>query len=236
MIMTKTLRSPKPKRTELLFPESPYEDFPKFNINTVGDLSDFVSAKVTTAIPVTHPAIREALILLSLDPKVVSIDYVASTVVASEHIDLGAIIVQRDNGRFLLDVAPGRPIRTIEDEGLVQIALDHIGIKPWIISAKWLQREPRYSNALFVWSYHGHPVPTEQRKRILGALASKQSIELGQLERKVRSGPAPFHSIMSLACADLIELDLTSMPLQRSTLVKYRHEQIGGNVRGAKDL
>jgi hypothetical protein len=215
MIVTKKLRSPKPKRPGLPFDQSPYA-------NTVGDLSDFLSAKVTTAIPVTHPAIREALILLSLDPNVVSIDYVASAVVASEYIDLGAIIVKRDNGRFLLDVAPGRPIRTIEDEGLVQIALEHIGIKPWIISAKWLQREPRYSNALFVWSYQGHPVPTEQRKCILRALASKQCIKLGQLERKVRSGRDPFHSIMSLACADLIELDLISQPLMSTTNVKLR--------------
>jgi hypothetical protein len=215
MIITKTLQSPKPKRPELPFGQSPYT-------NTVEDLSDFVSAKVTTAIPVTHPAIREALILLSLDPKVVSIDYVASAVVASDHIDLGAIIVQRDNGRFLLDVAPGRPIRTIEDEGLVQIAIEQIGIKPWIISAKWLQREPRYSNALFVWSYHGHSVPTEQRKRILGALASRHPIELGQLERKVRSGRDPVHSIMSLACADLIELDLISQPIMSTTKVKRR--------------
>jgi hypothetical protein len=220
MIMTK--RNPKPARPQLPLLESPYEEFPALNNNMVGDLSNFLSAKVTIPIPVTHPAIREALIIFSLDPMVRSIDYVASAVVASETINLGAIIVQRDNGRFLLDVVPGRPIRTIEDEGLVQIAVEKLGIKPWLISAKWLRREPRYSNALFVWSYHGHPVPTEQRKRILGALTSRHPIELEQLERKVRSGRDPFHSIMSLACADLIELDLISQPLMSTTNVKRR--------------
>lgn len=86
-IMTKQY-GPKRKRSEFPLLEDPYEDFPTFNNNTVENLSDFISAKVTTAIPVTHPAIREALIVLSLDPTVRSIDYVASAVVASEHINL----------------------------------------------------------------------------------------------------------------------------------------------------
>jgi hypothetical protein len=213
---------PKRKRSEFPLPEGPYEDFPTFNNNTVENLSDFISAKVKTAIPVTHPAIREALIVLSLDPTVRSIDYVASAVVASEHINLGAIIVQRDNGRFLLDVVPGRPIRTIEDEGLVQIALSELAVKPWIISAKWLQREPRYSNALFVWLYNEHPVPREQRKHILRPLTRKEPVQLGQLEETLRFGHDPFYSIMSLACADRIELDLISHPIGRRTIVKSR--------------
>jgi hypothetical protein len=193
-----------------------------FNKNTVQDLSElFVSPKATTAIPVTHPAIREALILASLDPQVRAIDYVASAVVASEHVvDLGAIIVQRDNGRFLLDVVPGRRIRNIEDEGLALIALAELAIKPWVISAKSLRREPRYSNALFVWLYNGHPVARKQRKRILQALTGKKPIQLGQLER--RSGRDPFRSIMALVCADLLELDLISQPITRTTIVKCR--------------
>jgi len=193
-----------------------------FNKNPVQDLSDlFVSPKVTTAIPITHPAIREALILASLDPRVRAIDYVASAVVASEHVvDVGAIIVQRDNARFLLDVVPGRRIRNVEDEGLALLAIEELGIKPWVISAKSLRREPRYSNALFVWLYNGHRVPPEQRKRILRALTDKEPIELGQLERIVRSRRDPFNSIMALVCADLVELDLVSQPIGRTTIVK----------------
>ena len=70
--------------------------------NTVQDLSDlFVSPKTTTGIPAPHPAIREALIQVSLNPEVRSIDYIASAVVASEQVDLGAIIVQRNPALFL---------------------------------------------------------------------------------------------------------------------------------------
>jgi hypothetical protein len=194
-----------------------------FKKNTVQDLSDlFVSPKTTTGIPVPHPAIREALIQASLDPEVRSIDYIASAVVASEHVDLGAIIVQRNNQRFLLDVVPGRRIRNLEDEGLALIALAELGIKPWVISAKELRREPHYSNALFVWLYNGHRVPREERKRILRALTDKEQIQLGQLERSVRSGRDPFPSVMALVCADLVELDLISQPIGRTTIVKSR--------------
>ncbi len=186
------------------------------------NLSDlFVSPKVTTAIPITHPAIREALILASLDPQVRAIEYVASAVIASGHVvDVGAIIVQRDDGRFLLDVLPGRRIRNVEDEGLALIAIEELNIKPWAISAKSLRREPRFSNALFVWLYNEHRVPPEQRKRILRVLTDKEPIELGQLERIVQSRRDPFNSVMALACADLVELDLVSQPICRNTIVK----------------
>lgn len=191
--------------------------------NTVQDLSDlFVSPKTTTGIPAPHPAIREALIQVSLNPEVRSIDYIASAVVASEQVDLGAIIVQRNNQRFFLDVVPGRRIRTLEDEGLALLALAEFDIKPWVISAKELQREPHYSNALFVWLYNGIRVPREERKRILRALTDKEQIQLGQLERSVRSGRDPLPSVMALVCADLVELDLISQPIGRTTIVRAR--------------
>jgi hypothetical protein len=180
----------------------------------------FVSAKTAIPIPSKHPALREALILASLDPRVRAIDYVASAVVASESVDLRAIIVHRDDGRFFLDVMQARPIRDLEHEGLSLIALAELGLRPLVISAKSLLREPRYSNALFVWLYNGHRVPPEQRKRILRVLTDKEPIELGQLERCVRSDP--FYSVMSLACDDLIELDLISTPLGRRTTVRRR--------------
>jgi hypothetical protein len=180
----------------------------------------FVSAKTAIPIPSKHPALSEALIQLSLDPRVRSIDYVPTAIVASEQIDLGAIVVQRVDGRFLLDLVQARPIRDLDGEGLSLIALGKLGLKSWVISAKSLRREPRYSNALFVWLYNGHPVAREQRKRILRALTDKEPIPLGQLER--RSGRDPFPSIMALVCADLVELDLISQPITRTTIVRCR--------------
>jgi hypothetical protein len=182
--------------------------------------NSFVSTKTAIPIPSKHPALCEALIQLSLDPRVRSIDYVKTAIVASEKIDLRAVVVQRVDGRFFLDVVQARPIRDLEHEGLTLIALRKLGLRPWVISGESLRREPGYSNALFVWSYNGYRVPPEQRRRILRVLTDKEPIELGQLERSVRSDP--FYSVMSLACADIIELDLISTPLGRRTTVKLR--------------
>jgi hypothetical protein len=110
----------------------------------------FVSAKTTAAIPARHSALRDALVLASLDPKVLSLSYVARTVVASEEIDLGAVVVERDDGRFLLDVVEARLIRNLDDEGLTLIAVGELGLKPLVVSPTELRREPRYTNAQFV--------------------------------------------------------------------------------------
>src|SRR6266702_2120740 len=96
----------------------------------------FVSAKTTTAIPARYPALRDTLVQASLDPQVHAIGYVASAVVASKQIELGAVVVLRDDGRFLLDVVPARRVRDLEDEGLIQIALADLGLTPLIVSAE----------------------------------------------------------------------------------------------------
>jgi hypothetical protein len=212
----------KPHRAELPLPASASEHFPTFDKSTVQDPSDlFVSVKAATPIPAPHPAVREALIQASLDPRVRSISYVAAAVVASEQVDLGAIVVQRDDGRFLLDVVEARRIRNLEDEGLALIAIAELGLKPWVISAQQLRREPHYTNAQFVWLYNGHRVPRELRKRILGALRDREPMPLGELERSV-SDRDPSNDVMALVCADRLELDLTSQPLQLTTIVRSR--------------
>jgi hypothetical protein len=85
----------------------------------------FVSAKTATA-PVRHPALRDALIIASLDPQLRSIAYLAS--VASEQVERDAVIIQRDDGRFLLDVVPARRIRNVDEKGLGQIELTELGL------------------------------------------------------------------------------------------------------------
>ncbi len=181
----------------------------------------FVSVKAAAPIPARHPALQDALIQASLDPAVRSIGYIATAAVASKQIDLCAIVVQRDEGRFFLDVVPARPIRDLEDEGLSLIALGELGLKPWIISGPDLLREPRCTNARYVWLYNRHRVSRETRRRILRAL-HKRSMQLGELERHVRSDRDPSADVMALVCAGELELDLTSRPIQLTTIVKSR--------------
>jgi hypothetical protein len=204
-------------------PSAEFEFFPTSKRKAIQSRSPslFVSSKTTTAIPIRHRSLLDALIQASLDPKVVSLSYLATAVVASERISLGAVVVQRDDGRFLLDVVPARPIRDLEDEGLSLIALGELGLKTLLITGKELFREPRCTNARFVWLYNQHRVSRGVRKRILRAL-DKGPMELGELERSVRSDRDPSNDVMALVCAGELELDLLSQPIQQTTIVKSR--------------
>jgi hypothetical protein len=182
----------------------------------------FQSPKTVTPIPVRHSAVQDALIQSSLDPRVQSIGYVASAVVASQRVNLGAIVIQRDDGRFFLDVAPARRVLDVDQLGLTLIALEELGLKRMTIDAEELFREPRCTNARFVWLYNGYSVPRRLRERILRALFGRKSVSLGELERSVRSVGDPSNAVMSLVCADVIELDLTTQVIQLTTVVRAR--------------
>jgi hypothetical protein len=134
----------------------------------------FQSPKAVTPIPVRHSAVQDALIQSSLDPRVRSIGYVASAVVASQQVNLGAIVVQRDEGRFFLDVVPARRVLDLDQLGLALIALEELGLKQMTIAAEELFREPLCTNARFVWLYNGYSVPRRLRERILRALSGKK--------------------------------------------------------------
>jgi hypothetical protein len=182
----------------------------------------FQSPKAVTPIPVRHSAVQDALIQSSLDPRVRSIGYVASAVVASQQVNLGAIVVQRDEGRFFLDVVPARRVLDLDQLGLALIALEELGLKQMTIAAEELFREPLCSNARFVWLYNGYSVPRRLRERILRALSGKKSVPLSELERSVRSVGDPSNAVMSLVCADVLELDLTTQVIQLTTVVRAR--------------
>jgi hypothetical protein len=182
----------------------------------------FISAKTATAIPARHPALRDALIQSSLDPQVRSIGYVASAFVASEQIELSAVVVLRDDGSFLLDVVPARRVRDIEEEGLLLIALANLDLQPLVVTAEDIRREPLCTNAKTVWTYRLHPVGIAMRMRILTVLQEDGPLRLACLLKRINAVRDPAPAVLALACSDLIELDLVSQPLGPSTVARSR--------------
>jgi hypothetical protein len=178
----------------------------------------FVSAKTSTAIRARHPALREALVQASLDPAVRSIGCVASAPAASGQVELDAVVVQRDDGRYLLDVVPARP----DDEGLQREALRGLGLPPLVVTSEDLRAEPRRSNVDLVWSHHGRGVALDLRLCILQILVDDGPLHLGQLLQRIRTDREPAAAVMSLACSDLLEIDLTSDRIGPATLVRSR--------------
>jgi hypothetical protein len=181
----------------------------------------FVSAKTRTPVPVGHPALRDALIQATLDPIVQSIDYIASARVASAEVPLDAVIVEREDGRYALDVIPARCVQDIDDEGLMLIALGELELRPLVLTAEEIRREPRRGNANLIWSYNNLTVPIALRMRILQTLLDEGPIQLGQLLKSVGGEGDPAAAVMALACANLVCLDLIAEPLSPTTLVKY---------------
>jgi hypothetical protein len=158
----------------------------------------------------------------SLDPLVRSIEHVPSAVVAAEPVELDAIVLRRDDGLFMLDVVPARRIRGARNDGLAATAIVKLGLTPLTLTAQELGCEPRCANARLVWSYNGSRVPFDLRMRILQILTDDGPMQLGRLLETVRSERDPAPALMALACADIVELDLKSVPLGPMTPVGAR--------------
>jgi hypothetical protein len=182
----------------------------------------FISAKTSTAIPARNLVVRDALIEASLDSAVRSIDYVESAWVASASVKLDAVIIVRDDGRYVLDVIESRPLRDLDAEGLVQIALRDLGLTPLSITRAVIRREPRFTNSKLVWSYRLCPVGITLRMKVLGILGDDGPMSLVRLLASIRSDRDPTAAIMALACSDLIELDLVTQPLGPQTIARSR--------------
>jgi hypothetical protein len=182
----------------------------------------FVSAKTSTAIPARHALVRDALVQASLDPQVRSLEFIPTATVDAAQVDLQAVVIVRDDGRFHLDVVEARRVRDLEIEGLALIALDRLGLKPFTLTAADIRREPRFANSKAVWAYRMHPVGIEMRMRVLTVLQEDGPLQLGCLLERVRTVRDPAPAVMALACSDLIELDLLSRPLGPTTMVGAR--------------
>jgi hypothetical protein len=182
----------------------------------------FISVKTTTAIPTRCSLVRDALIQATLDPAVRAIEFIPSARVGKKEVALDAVVIVRDDGRFLLDVVPARPLRNVEDEGLVLLAADALGLRTWTLTECDIRREPRFENARLVWGYRMAPVGIEMRMRILTMLRDDGPMSLGYLLQQLRGPRDPGRAVMALACSDLLELDLDMGPLGPSTTVRCR--------------
>jgi hypothetical protein len=182
----------------------------------------FMSAKTSMAIPARSILLRDALIQASLDSAVRSIGYIASARVGSASVKVNAIVIVRDDGRYVLDVMEARPLRDVDEEGLAQVALRDLALTPLTFTKTEIQREPRFTNAKLVWLYAQRPVGITLRMQILGRLAEDGPMTLAQLLSSIPSDRDPSPAILALACCDLIELDLISCPLGPQTVARCR--------------
>ncbi|MDN4982167.1 hypothetical protein QY049_02875 [Bradyrhizobium sp. WYCCWR 13022] len=158
----------------------------------------------------------------ALDPAVRSIEYLPMIPTTPATWGVDAIAIEHDDGRYYLDIVEARPRRSIAQKLMVAQALLDLGLRPLVRTETDVLREPRCSNARTVFEYAGRPIDLGLRMQILGALTDDGPMQLGELLHRLRSHRDPATAVMSLACHDLIELDLASTPLGPRTTTRLR--------------
>jgi hypothetical protein len=188
----------------------------------VDQAGEFVSQKSgMLSIPVKHYLLRDALAQAALDPAVRAIEYLpAISVSTAAKVD--AVVLDRDDGRYHLDIVETRPRQSIARTlTTAQVLLD-LGLRPYVRTKTDILREPHCTNARTVWAHADHPVPVGLRLQVLGTLTDDGAMRLGELLSRLRSDRDPVPPVMALACLNLIELDLTSAQLGPATIVRLR--------------
>jgi hypothetical protein len=185
----------------------------------------FVSAKTVTEIPAAHELVRHALVQATLDPAVRAIDLLPAVTSFGRSVALNAVVLRRDNGSQMLDVVEARPLRCIGDEGLALLAVDGIGLPPLTLTAVDIRRQPKAANSSLVWSCRNLRIQATDRIRVLQALSEDGPMSLARLSAEVRWSMDPVAAVLGMACLDLVELDLTSIPLAPETVVQRRWQK-----------
>jgi cell division protease FtsH len=192
----------------------------KFRRLLLGDCPEsFVSVKTATAIPAVQGLVTDALIQATLDPRVRAIEFQPSAVLGLQTIDLDAIVLVRNDGRFHLDVVAARRLRTLEQEDLFLLALQDLGLTSIVMTSEDIQSQPRFSNSRLVWRYRGYPVPVGLRIQVMQHLARGGPTLLGRLLEEIRGESDPGAALFAMACANLVEIDLQEQPVGPETRV-----------------
>ena len=189
----------------------------------VDPAGQFISVKCGgAAIPLRHPLVRDALVQAALDPAIRLIEYLPAVQTAPAAMKVDAITVERNDGRYYLDIVEARPRQSIAQRLMVAQALLDLGFRALVRTESDIMREPRCTNARSVWVYAGRPIEMGLRLQVLGALTDDGALPLADLLNRIRSNRDPVAAVMTLACADLVELDLASAPLGPRTLTRLR--------------
>jgi hypothetical protein len=161
----------------------------------------FVSQKCgKRAIPVRHHLFRDALAQATLDTAVRSIDYIPTARIASTTVQVDAILIERDDSRFHLEVMEIRPRLSSSEIRLVAHALSSLGLRPWVLNEADILSEPRCTNVRTVWAHADHAVSIGLRLQVLGALTDEGAMPLAELLGRLRTDRDPAPAVMALAC------------------------------------
>jgi hypothetical protein len=182
----------------------------------------FIAAKAAVTIPVGHELIGDALVQAALDPAIRAIEFIPTVAAYGKVVALDAIVYRYEDGRQVLDIVETRPLRSLDDEGLALLAIDQLGLAKLTLTAGDIRRQPRAANSSQVWNCRHYGVFAPDRVHILQMLNEDGPMPLARLGAEARCTRDPIATAFAMACLNLIELDLTSIPLGPETSVRRR--------------
>lgn len=182
----------------------------------------FVSAKTTTAIPVLSGLLHDALVEATLDVAVRKIGLVPPALGRQAPVDRRAIVIERDDGSFVLDVRPELSEVRGENADHAAAAARVLGVPLLTVTEADIRREPRFTNCRLVWDYRTQPVSIGLRLQILQVLGDDGPMPLRRLLPAIRSQADPAAAVLALACLALVDLDLLTAPIGPATVARVR--------------
>lgn len=190
------------------------------NFTTSADV--FVSSKCSTGIPHAGGLVHDLLVQLTLDPAVLAIAHVGTVTVGASTVTVDAIMVERVDGRFVLDPEASRPLRSLAEQDRFESAMAKLCWPVRPVESVSIMREPLFSNCRAAWAYRRVVVPFSMRIALLHAFDEEgPALTLERLCTLV-SGPIdPIGAVLSLACDNSLEVDL-SQPFGPSSVLRLR--------------
>ena len=184
----------------------------------------FLGAKSLRPIPHPGGLVGDALVQLSLDPDVFRLEFRRATQPEASGITrvFGVICVERRDGPHYLDVVPARRVRSIRTQAAFDDTMAALGLRPLTLTGEEIMREPRFRSARTVWQHRRFRTNFDTRYRIKRILADVIDMSLDELCSIVSGPQDPLLSVLSMACADLLEIDLESQAIGPATRVRWR--------------
>ena len=180
------------------------------------------SPKCRTPIPVFGALHRDAIIQAIFDPKARSIEFLSCLRHQHTSVAVNGAVVHGDGGAYLIDISGHRLTRTFEEESAIYAALRSHAISVRVMDDRDIMTEPLLGNAREVWTCRNVKLPLRDRFRILAALDEEGPLSIMALQEFVCVSVDLATAVCTLACADLVEIDLLSGPLGPTTIVRCR--------------
>jgi hypothetical protein len=173
-------------------------------------ITSFRCAKAAAPITIGSHLQHDLAMQCSLDPAVRALRFLPSLPFEGATIAVEMIVADFDDGRFALDIVEDRPLRDLDSDGLLLLAIAESGIALKETSAEEILAEPFATNCRHVWTHRSAGLPPTKVASITEALRAHGPMHISELSKVIHFQGDIIPIVYSMACADLVELDLHS--------------------------